>query len=99
HPPHAPSFPTRRSSDLAHEAFRGSGDPLPPADEGIPLGALSQAARRQPVADQLGGRLLESAQEEDQRQGGVLEALPEPGPIAGRSEEHTSELQSPCNLV
>src|SRR5256885_12778007 len=29
----------------------------------------------------------------------IVDTLGEPSPGLGRSEEHTSELQSPCNLV
>src|SRR5256885_12309239 len=31
--------------------------------------------------------------------GGAAGARMEPAPVTARSEEHTSELQSPCNLV
>src|SRR5256885_13005539 len=33
------------------------------------------------------------------RADGILERQHDPGILLGRSEEHTSELQSPCNLV
>src|SRR5688500_19709609 len=35
----------------------------------------------------------------DRRSGELIDELGETGVVAERSEEHTSELQSPCNLV
>src|SRR5688500_19232530 len=70
--PYAPSFPTRRSSDLRRAGA------LPGVPSGTPLRGL-RAARR--LAS---GRFVP-------RRGSQ--------PVPARSEEHTSELQSPCNLV
>src|SRR5688500_19583803 len=85
HTPHL-SFPTRRSSDLD-----------PPARE--PLAAVVIR-----VADQVerhafreeGTEALAGGAGEPDMDGVVRQALVA---VARRSEEHTSELQSPCNLV
>src|SRR5205807_5998619 len=94
-----PSFPTRRSSDLAVVHQRE-------VDED-PVAEASQL--QVPVIPP--ARVL-LAEQQHQRDGedkgpdaaaGVLHALASLGTEAaafdGRSEEHTSELQSPCNLV
>src|SRR5205807_6124232 len=77
------SFPTRRSSDLH---FHGS--PVEPRDaNGLGAGWLRsgrRSARRGGQGFAAGLRLLNN--------------LLQFGPVE-RSEEHTSELQSPCNLV
>src|SRR5205807_3488975 len=84
-----PSFPTRRSSDL----------PLPPA------GRQAAAGQHQPQRSfrQRGGcghqpkprpsPTAAPCAETEQCRGGHRESK------HSRSEEHTSELQSPCNLV
>src|SRR5256885_9642732 len=33
------------------------------------------------------------------QEGDIVGSIPQRGHVDGRSEEHTSELQSPCNLV
>src|SRR5205807_10347114 len=65
-----PSFPTRRSSDLARS--RAGPAQRRPQDDGRPRAT---------------GRQRPDRHREKRRAS------------AGRSEEHTSELQSPCNLV
>src|SRR5205807_9211952 len=91
---HLHSFPTRRSSDLAKKTQ----SPYPFGPEpGRPREASSEEGT--PFPRREGGR-------------GVRSALPltgiriadftwvNSGPYGSyRSEEHTSELQSPCNLV
>src|SRR5205814_9039946 len=88
HPPHLPSFPTRRSSDLAvpRRASRLSRDPVPRASPPPRSGARQDREPR--------GRLRAGV-----RQGCALS----PGRMSAmkitRSEEHTSELQSLRHLV
>src|SRR5205807_9487264 len=92
-PRHPPSFPTRRSSDLAHRrhGLRADGPPLRPANiedhrlhGGRPQPEAEPTAALPPQGE---GPGLPSG-DPGGREGAV-----------GRSEEHTSELQSPCNLV
>src|SRR5256885_3226928 len=74
--------------------------------EAMRRGAL-EGGERGPVADQrlyaarLGGdeRHLRVGQLDDVSDPGFVTALGEREGLARRSEEHTSELQSPCNLV
>src|SRR5205807_10605613 len=98
-PPDLPSFPTRRSSDLLARVHV-------PLDRGlagvVPLGVDGGAERRPAVVG--------AGRHEDGLEQAALE--PQPVPVAveaaatgdlqwqafSRSEEHTSELQSPCNL-
>src|SRR5207248_10711952 len=94
HPDVLPSFPTRRSSDLAATVPAGLREPEGrPVALGRLLAPCAGAAdpvlrnaprRRDPVAD--AGR----------RQGPTSRQRDHP---VGRSEEHTSELQSPYDLV
>src|SRR5205807_7975200 len=88
YPRHLHSFPTRRSSDLIDrlEAAQASGRAQPVAE------AAEELTRR--------GHVLEigspaAADERGLGERGVRSEAAEDG----RSEEHTSELQSPCNLV
>src|SRR5205807_10582763 len=90
------SFPTRRSSDLNDDFLY------------MPVSVVERAQRKQRVDP-----LLAGFPDADQNTGGERHALfagrsdarePRPWmligrPVVGRSEEHTSELQSPCNLV
>src|SRR5205807_9806575 len=94
---HFPPFPTRRSSDLeerAKDAKGAAGDQCDPellqAEDARPedgrreaAGAAGGAIGQDAGSDEARGRLLR------------LQLLP----LRVRSEEHTSELQSPCNLV
>src|SRR5688500_19199560 len=87
------SFPTRRSSDLAYVGggFRDAGlhSLLEPAAFGAPVivGPRHTDNRDANLLVAAGGafRCADSA---------AIEAR-----ITRRSEEHTSELQSPCNIV
>src|SRR5690606_41315092 len=85
-PPYLPSFPTRRSSDLAilrrPDRCAGAGRNAEPGAHG--------SARRQSA----------SIRKIDRSGSAACQRLPRP-PSAGwpRSEEHTSELQSRENLV
>src|SRR5205807_9440616 len=88
HPPHLPSFPTRRSSDL--------GDDLRKARHGARAGRrdVTLFAQRRywsavPGAPRYRG----------QRGLVCVRCQPRGAGDDLRSEEHTSELQSPCNLV
>src|SRR5205807_8107599 len=81
-----PSFPTRRSSDLARGLRHR-------------LGRLARELARRRIAveadpgEDLGERARHDAPSED------LLGPRQVSEARGRSEEHTSELQSPCNLV
>src|SRR5688500_19119567 len=79
-----PSLPTRRSSDLEH-----------PVDVAVDLADIGLERSR----ERDGGRVGPSTAE----RGDVLGVLADPLEAGDdrdrRSEEHTSELQSPCNLV
>src|SRR5688500_19110426 len=75
--PALPSFPTRRSSDLAGNAVEHVQRRL-----GSELHKVGLAIRPRP----LGWGLRKDGQSEDNER-------------HKRSEEHTSELQSPCNHV
>src|SRR5205807_5271389 len=96
--PPLPSFPTRRSSDLLEQlgliyAPHTSAGRLPTelglrffVDALMQLGDLTEQ-ERQSIQSQLAS--VGRAQSVDAALGEALT----------RSEEHTSELQSPCNLV
>src|SRR5205807_9592170 len=93
------SFPTRRSSDLRHDALRKE---LGLA--GVALRATFVDAERIEHED-VGGVLLGFVVPGDdqvfgafERRGLAIDPLLTREELA-RSEEHTSELQSPCNLV
>src|SRR5688500_19859420 len=83
--------------------------PLPPRSTLLPYTTLFRsaeevAARHRPGADGAGAEGEGAQQERARRSGaGADRGRPEAdGGVAGRdqrSEEHTSELQSPCNLV
>src|SRR5205807_5379027 len=77
------SFPTRRSSDLP--VTLGGGIEI---EYGLPLAAGS--ARKYPRSSQSGYQRCSTAA------GSYRSGI---SPVGARSEEHTSELQSPCNLV
>src|SRR5688500_19543031 len=80
-----PSFPTRRSSDLSFEVFAQA------AVDDPNVIAMKTAVYRTSDDSALVGALIQCA--EDGKQSVCLVEL------KARSEEHTSELQSPCNLV
>src|SRR5205807_10623241 len=86
------SFPTRRSSDLRRSCARGGHwlcRPSAADHRGLPAGLLVTGqltwCRPEPAA---GSRKREAHDRGSKRVG-----------HGWRSEEHTSELQSPCNLV
>src|SRR5256885_13004142 len=86
-PPRSTLFPTRRSSDLLCQRGVPCGW-IPRGDDG---GRVVEQVRfdviEQPVAGRAGARL-------------AVVACQQPVELRlQRSEEHTSELQSPCNLV
>src|SRR5205807_5496422 len=79
------SFPTRRSSDLALSGHEGGRRPRGPVR--LPRPSSAQA------------RLSPPLDRSHQRRGARPPAYLQPVHSRLRSEEHTSELQSPCNLV
>src|SRR5207248_11157944 len=90
HPPHPPSLPTRRSSDLRLRRR------LPPRrhvgpPERRPLG-MARTSRG-------GGGLRAHPRSDEDRHDARGRRRVDPHPNEGRSEEHTSELQSPYDLV
>src|SRR5205807_7612468 len=99
HSLHLHPFPTRRSSDLdAATAVRGALDGL--GDWGL-AGTRPGQYHSDLAADGAALAVLEEAglgvlSEESGVTGGERDLLVVLDP---RSEEHTSELQSPCNLV
>src|SRR5205807_9036680 len=94
-----PSFPTRRSSDLAKDKrgeapFSVDANLLHASSEGKVLEDPSQE-----VPDYVYSRTLDPQAAPDRPT--YVEVEFERGDavaLDGRSEEHTSELQSPCNL-
>src|SRR5690606_40892491 len=99
HRPARPSCPTRRSSDLpAREHRNPNGDRWPAADDAF-LREWAGVMGDVELAERL-GRSVASIRVRRRRKG-------YPGPMVhpdfltaqGRSEEHTSELQSRENLV
>src|SRR5690606_40848412 len=82
-PRHLPSFPTRRSSDLAAGLFRHRRAGFP---------ALADLLRRDQAGQRLGRGDLHGAGDGIRRPDRTQARRP-------RSEEHTSELQSRENLV
>src|SRR5205807_9038903 len=90
-PRHLHSFPTRRSSDLTADLY----DPALLSLLGLPAYASAQ---------ELKSRFRELAKRYHPDCGGdsekFIELMDVYEKLTGeRSEEHTSELQSPCNLV
>src|SRR5207244_11030442 len=94
HPPHHP-FPTRRSSDLScanwqiEAAYRMIQNNLDPAvaenpDALVVYGGIGKAARNWPAFEAILATLKKLQPDET---------------LLVRSEEHTSELQSPDHLV
>src|SRR5205807_4603976 len=91
-PPRAlPSFPTRRSSDLAFSAATSTLPIVAFMLDPLKAGLVTNLAK---PGGNLTGITLDAGIE---IWGKRLEILKEAVP--SRSEEHTSELQSPCNLV
>src|SRR5205807_4845746 len=85
-----PPFPTRRSSDL--RAGRADDEHVLRRDERH-QGAVDQGVALEERLPQL----VANGAQEIARRRHERNLLSRPCP--GRSEEHTSELQSPCNLV
>src|SRR5207253_8605020 len=89
-PPHLPSFPTRRSSDLVLEQREVAAAHLEQLrTDGVPVGRhrVRYAAARKATRP--------SAPPNARTRGGNTRL----GPVEYRSEEHTSELQSRGHLV
>src|SRR5688500_19235426 len=81
------SFPTRRSSDLPAIVLAGDVQLFGALPDRDPFHVVHRKLCHYFLAESLIRRLL------------VLRAALRDLPSGGRSEEHTSELQSPCNLV
>src|SRR5205085_7543264 len=86
------SFPTRRSSDLTAAAEL--------AGRGIRVNSVAPG----PIVTPIFGRTGLSKEAVDEFAKDILGKVPmkrfgQPEEVAGRSEEHTSELQSQSNLV
>src|SRR5205807_8646327 len=98
HTPAPHSFPTRRSSDLAKGrarftvAIAQSIHALIKANDALSMRFLGRRSTRHEDAAIMFGRLI--------KQNKVDPKYAQLRPVlTRRSEEHTSELQSPCNLV
>src|SRR2546426_2258732 len=72
--------------------------PSLPGTAGPPEPWASPSERRRPVPRRTRTLRRRAAQPNHRRSGGAP-CRPLPDRRGGRSEEHTSELQSPCNLV
>src|SRR5205085_8429642 len=97
-PPHLPSFPTRRSSDLATRLMANG------AVEIHPLRKREAVVRVVefdiPPATTGGGTLILEWQPDPNASGnGRFVQVSEVWLVKRRSEEHTSELQSQSNIV
>src|SRR5688500_17531114 len=96
HPHALPSFPTRRSSDLGRATRAGArGTRRPPVRRAAPAARRRRPRRRAARASRCWSRPRPSAR----RAGPAVPPPPSGRGPRPRSEEHTSELQSPCNLV
>src|SRR5688500_19716016 len=84
------SFPTRRSSDLSCHRHAGGAVFSRLAVREMGLALQLQFVGRDPGPDHRDVR---------RRRGRAERGLHRPVLFRARSEEHTSELQSPCNLV
>src|SRR5205807_9933486 len=84
-----PSFPTRRSSDLVHRAR----DSDPPRNGHLISRCWRSCRNSEGAAGEITTVVLEC---ETKGAPDLPRTAEQP---ARRSEEHTSELQSPCNLV
>src|SRR5205807_6705686 len=90
-----PSFPTRRSSDLIRPE---NARVLHPAPSGGSAVVYVEVVNRGGADDTLVGVLSDVAGHAELRdRSGRLGKVSIPPGV--RSEEHTSELQSPCNIV
>src|SRR5207244_13543129 len=98
-PPDLHSFPTRRSSDLRAEGQgkhkKQTGGRGQYGDCWIRIAPLPRGSGVQFVDEIVGGVIPRQYIPAVER--GIHEAAAR-GPVAGRSEEHTSELQSPDHL-
>src|SRR5205807_10610233 len=97
HPPHPDlhSFPTRRSSDLNYSAARLHVSHAVFDDHGPQRDAGIEIAREIEIENATGVNTAAGTFEFFNDLHGAHFG----GSGDGRSEEHTSELQSPCNLV
>src|SRR5205807_8410817 len=82
------SFPTRRSSDLPQRRTSGLSQ--------INADGEKHLIRERRVVERLGQHGRQDVQRKQMSAGDVFESEQDE---YERSEEHTSELQSPCNLV
>src|SRR5207244_9956351 len=91
HYPHLPSFPTRRSSDLTLDLLGHCGEVLVERRPGV-----DQPGRIAADDPRVGARERERSRVGSADRDDLAARQLEPG---HRSEEHTSELQSPDHLV
>src|SRR5205807_9217315 len=95
HPPHLPSVPTRRSSDLTHlDSSAGGMTTADDFESGTAAAACGGVTTIVDYAFQERGQTATQGVETWK-----AKARGKAHIDYGRSEEHTSELQSPCNLV
>src|SRR5205807_10113519 len=99
HQPVLHSFPTRRSSDLSSSpcsisAFCWSAVMTRGLDTTLPLPSASRAD-----ISRFRNRSADAPKSDKAKVPGLKPLTPVAGKFTKRSEEHTSELQSPCNLV
>src|SRR5205807_6330532 len=97
HPGHRHSFPTRRSSDLITD-FQFMGGSM-----GSVVGEKITRAIERAIEKKMGMVIVSASGGGARMQEGIF-SLMQMAKISAalgrlRSEEHTSELQSPCNLV
>src|SRR5205807_9405195 len=94
HPPVSTLFPTRRSSDLVVEQQR-----CRPAQVELAVPGSARTKLGQVATDDPGRTVPVGPLQQDGRRRLVPARAVVDGRYPIRSEEHTSELQSPCNLV
>src|SRR5207244_11609806 len=90
-----------RLSDILPRLCFSSTLPRPPRPTLFPYTTLFRSAQPQPFPRPLGDRGLVLAADHalERRHGGAARPRPHGGHAVHRSEEHTSELQSPDHLV
>src|SRR2546426_2918424 len=72
--------------------------PQPPHARGAPAKPWHSSILRQALSKMGGHEMAPYTPQRSERPGAAVPPLDDPR-VGGRSEEHTSELQSPCNLV
>src|SRR5205807_6201096 len=90
------SFPTRRSSDLVQASDYGTG-PMITRIEGRGNGGMTVDLTQGSIDNIFANNFMKTPQYQNSH-GPINVKVIDPLNVP-RSEEHTSELQSPCNLV